>query len=98
MVILSIGIKGKFIVGFDGKEHRLLHDGVIIIQKNWIKHMGKSYSGEVNRWIDASSSLVMPGLINTHIHASSSPKDKSFLEDVGARHFYRVILLRTFQP
>lgn len=30
----------------------------------------------------------MPGLINTHIHASSSPKDKSFLEDVGARHFY----------
>ena len=27
-------------------------------------------------------------MINTHVHAASSPKDKSFLEDVGARHFY----------
>lgn len=75
-------------MGFDGKEHRLLRDGVIIIEGNRIKHVGKSYASEVNRWIDASRSLVMPGLINTHIHASSSPKDKSFLEDVGARHFY----------
>ncbi|MFQ5820856.1 MAG: amidohydrolase family protein [Candidatus Heimdallarchaeota archaeon] len=85
---MSIGIRGKFIVGFDGKEHKLLHDGVVIIEGNRIKYVGKSYTGEVNRWIDASRSLVMPGLINTHIHASSSPKDKSFLEDVGARHFY----------
>jgi len=85
---LSIGIRGKFIVGFDGKEHKLIHNGVVIIEGNRIKHVGKSYTGEINRWLDASRSLVMPGLINTHIHASSSPKDKSFLEDVGARHFY----------
>jgi len=61
---------------------------VVIIEGKRIKHVGMSYSGRVERWIDAGRSLVMPGLINTHIHASSSPKDKSFLEDVGARHFY----------
>ncbi|UCD44574.1 MAG: amidohydrolase family protein [Candidatus Bathyarchaeota archaeon] len=85
---MSFGIKGKFIVGFDGEEHRLLEDGVVVVEGRRIKHVGKTYSGEVERWIDASKGLVMPGLINTHIHASSSPKDKSFLEDVGARHFY----------
>jgi len=83
-----LGIKGKFVVGFDGDEHRLLRDGVVVIEGERVKHVGKSYSGRVDRWIDASGSLVMPGLINTHIHAAGSPKDKSFLEDVGARHFY----------
>ncbi|MCW3979300.1 MAG: amidohydrolase family protein, partial [Candidatus Bathyarchaeota archaeon] len=85
---MTIGIKGKFVIGFDGEEHRLLRDGVVVIEGKRVKHVGKSYSSRVDRWIDASSSLVMPGLINTHIHATGSPKDKSFLEDVGARHFY----------
>ena len=85
---MSIGIKGKFIAAFDGEEHRLLKDGVVVVEGQRIKHVGKTYSGQVDRWIDASGSLVMPGLINTHIHAASSPKDKSFIEDVGARHFY----------
>ncbi len=30
----------------------------------------------------------MPGLINTHLHASTAPKDKSFLEDIGIRQLY----------
>ena len=85
---MSLGIKGKFLVGFDGSEHRLLHDGVVVIEGQRVKYVGKTYSGHVERWIDASGCLVIPGLINTHIHAASSPKDKSFLEDVGARHFY----------
>ena len=85
---MSIGIRGKFIVGFNGEEHRLLEDGVVIIEGNRIEHVGKTFLGQVERWIDARKSLVMPGLINTHIHASGSPRDKSFLEDVGARHFY----------
>lgn len=85
---MSLGIKAKFIVGFDGKEHRLIRDGVVVVEENRIKHVGKSYSGSVDRWINAGLSLVIPGLINTHIHASSSPKDKSFLEDIGVRQFY----------
>jgi len=85
---LSLGIRAKFIVGFDGVEHRLLTDGVVVVEGKRIAHVGRSYAGRVDRWIDAGRGFVIPGLINTHIHASSSPKDKSFLEDVGARHFY----------
>ena len=85
---MSIGIRGKFIVGFDGSEHRLINDGVVVYEGNRITHVGRSYSGEVDRWIDASGCLVMPGLINTHIHAAGAPNDKSFLEDIGVRPLY----------
>ena len=85
---MSIGIKGKFVVGFDGVQHRIIRDGVVIVDGNRIKRVGKGYDGKVDRWIDASTGLVMPGLINTHIHASTAPKDKGFIDDTGARHFY----------
>lgn len=85
---MSIGINGKYIIGFDGEEHRLLKDGVVIYEGNRIKHVGKSYSGPVGEWIDASTGLVIPGLINTHLHAAGAPNDKSFLEDVGVRPLY----------
>ncbi len=85
---MSIGIKAKFVVGFDGVEHRIIRDGVVIVDGKRIKHVGKGYEGKVDKWIDASTGLVMPGLINTHIHAATAPKDKGFIDDIGARHFY----------
>ena len=85
---MSIGIKGKWIVAFDGQEQRLLTDGVVIIDGKRIEHVGKTYGGEVERWIDAGHHLVTPGFICTHTHASSAPKDKSFIDDTGAKHFY----------
>jgi len=85
---MSIGIKGKWIVAFDGQEQRLLTDGVVIINGKRIEHVGKTYKGEVERWIDAERHLVTPGFICTHTHASSAPKDKSFIDDTGAKHFY----------
>ncbi|MBN1683388.1 amidohydrolase family protein, partial [Candidatus Bathyarchaeota archaeon] len=85
---MSFGIRGKWVIGFDGFEHRLIRDGVVVVDGNHIKHIGKSYDGKVDRWINASHHLVSPGFICTHCHAASAPKDKSFIDDTGARHFY----------
>ncbi len=82
------GIKGKWIIAHDGEKPRLLRDGVVIIEDKKIKHVGKSYNGKVDKWIDASKHVVTPGFIATHVHAATSPKDKSFIDDVGARHFW----------
>lgn len=46
---MSLGIRGKWIIGFDGCEHRLLMDGVMVIEGNRVKHVGKSYNGDVDR-------------------------------------------------
>jgi hypothetical protein len=35
---MSLGIKGKFVVGFDGVEHRIIRDGVVIVDGERIKH------------------------------------------------------------
>ncbi|MCW4050844.1 MAG: hypothetical protein NWE89_14020 [Candidatus Bathyarchaeota archaeon] len=85
---MSIGIKAKWIIAHDGNEHRLIRDGVVITEGNRIKHVGKDYSGSVDNWIDAIHHVVIPGFICTHTHASSAPKDKSFIDDTGARNFY----------
>jgi cytosine/adenosine deaminase-related metal-dependent hydrolase len=85
---MSIGIKGKWIIAHDGNDHRLVRDGVVVTEGNRVKYVGKSYKGKVDRWIDASTHVVIPGMICTHTHASSAPKDKSFIDDTGARHFY----------
>ncbi len=85
---MSLGIRGRFVVGFDGAEHRIIHDGLVVVEGNRVKHVGKSYAGPVDRWIEAPTGLIIPGLINTHIHAATAPKDKGFVDDTGARHFY----------
>jgi cytosine/adenosine deaminase-related metal-dependent hydrolase len=85
---MSIGIKGKWLVAYDGTEHRLVKNGVVVIEGNIIKHVGKSYNGAVESWIDASHHVVIPGLICTHTHASTAPKDKSFIDDTGAPSLY----------
>jgi 5-methylthioadenosine/S-adenosylhomocysteine deaminase len=83
-----IRIDGGVIVGYQHGGHRILTDGVIVIEGNEIVHVGKTFEGTVDRTIDARNAIVTPGMINTHTHLSESPLDKSFIEDVGRRQFY----------
>jgi 5-methylthioadenosine/S-adenosylhomocysteine deaminase len=81
-------IQAGHIIAFQDGQHRRLVDGVIVIEDDRILHVGKSYDGAVDERVNASSMIVTPGLINTHIHVTGSPLDKSFLEDRGDRQFY----------
>lgn len=48
---MSLGIRGKLVVGFDGEEHRLLRDGVVIVKGRQVRHVRKTYQEEVDSWI-----------------------------------------------
>jgi cytosine/adenosine deaminase-related metal-dependent hydrolase len=85
---MSIGIKGKWIVAYDGQEHRLIRDGTVITEGQRITYVGKESNHDPDTWIDATHHVIIPGFICTHTHASTAPKDKSFIDDTGARHFY----------
>ena len=85
---MSIGIKAKWIIAYDGYENKLLRDGVVIVEGQHIEYVGKTYNGKVDRWIEAPTHVVTAGFICTHTHASSAPKDKSFIDDVGAPSLY----------
>ncbi len=43
---MSLGLKGKFVIGFDGVEHRIIRDGVVVVDGKRIKYVGKSYDGK----------------------------------------------------
>jgi 5-methylthioadenosine/S-adenosylhomocysteine deaminase len=65
-------IKGGYVVSHDGEQHRILRPGVVVFEGSEILCVGRSYSDQVDRVIDASDKLVSPGFINMHALASTS--------------------------
>ena len=70
----SIYIKNAYIVTANGKGE-IIKDGSIFIEDGEIKEVGKSDSMKAYRpeyLIDAAHKVVMPGLINTHVHLAQA--------------------------
>jgi cytosine/adenosine deaminase-related metal-dependent hydrolase len=87
-VAKRVKIECGTVIAFQQGEHRVLEDGVVVLEGETIVHVGPSFPGEVDEVIDARDLLVTPGFINTHAHLTESPLDKSLVEDVGKRQFY----------
>ena len=65
-------VHGAWVIGFDGRDHELLPDGVVVYEDDRILHVGYSFDGHVDRRIEAPGRLISPGLINHHVHAGSN--------------------------
>jgi len=89
-------LRGGWIVGHDGAEHRIIEDGVVVFRGDAITHVGTSYDGPSDRAIDATAHLVIPGLINGHVHVGAMAGDRMIL-DAGRRDFFRSGFLN-YQP
>ncbi len=63
-------INGSWIIGFQHGSHRVLRDGVVVIEDDRIIHVGRSFDGHVDRTIDAIGKLVSPGFVNIHALAN----------------------------
>ncbi len=68
-------IQGGHVVAFDGKEHEIVKDGVVVFDGNRIEYVGKAYSQPVDEKIDAKGCLVSPGFIDTHFHSGINASD-----------------------
>ncbi len=68
-------IQGGYVVGFNGKEHEIIKDGVVVFAGNQIEFVGKEYSQPVQKNIDAKGCLVSPGFIDTHFHSGINASD-----------------------
>jgi cytosine/adenosine deaminase-related metal-dependent hydrolase len=80
-------IQGGWIVGYDGRGHQLWRDGVVVFEDDRIIHVGQRFEGQVDRHIDAGGMLVMPGLINTHLHLGTNAPHTFFLDHTKADYF-----------
>ena len=68
-------IQGGFVVGFNGAEHEIFNDGVVVFEGNRIEFAGKEYAHPVDKKIDAKGCLVSPGFIDTHFHSGINASD-----------------------
>lgn len=80
-------IQGGYVVGFNGKSHEILKEGVVVFENETISFVGFSYTGSVDKTVDARKKLVIPGFVNTHIHANSNAGDY-FLNDPGRNDYF----------
>lgn len=80
-------IQGGWIVGFDGLHHQLWRDGVLVYEDDRILHVGQNFQGQIDQQIEASGMLVMPGLINTHLHLGTNAPHTFFLDHTRADYF-----------
>jgi cytosine/adenosine deaminase-related metal-dependent hydrolase len=84
-------IHAGHVVAFDGRGHRLLRDGTVIVDGDRIVFVGRRAGApaeEVSETIDAPEAVLTPGLISTHAHIGGSPLDRSFIEDRGNPQFF----------
>lgn len=68
-------IQGGFVIGFDGQEHEIIKDGVVVFQNDRIEFVGKEYAQSVDNKVDARGCLVSPGFIDTHFHSGINASD-----------------------
>lgn len=77
-------IVGGMVIGFDGVKHVLLENSDVVFQDSRIVFVGKSYGEKVDRTIDATSKIILPGFINIHTHSLTAPlMYRGILEDEG---------------
>src|SRR3989338_8429847 len=68
-------IQGGYVVGFNGREHEVIRDGVVAFERDRVLFVGKQYTEPVDKKIDAKGCLVSPGLIDTHFHSGGNASD-----------------------
>ena len=73
---------GTVIAWIDGK-HQVIDRGSVVFDGQMITFVGTAYDGEADQVIDAAGRLVIPGLINNHLHVTDTPFTKGYLEDIG---------------
>ena len=65
---MKILIKNGYVVSMVSEIRRC----DLLIEDDRIKRIGENISCEVDRVIDATNKIVMPGLINAHTHVAMS--------------------------
>lgn len=80
-------IRGGWVVGFSGKTHALIRDGVVVYEDDRILSVGHRFDGPVDREIDARGGLVAPGFIDTHVHSGHRASHR-LISDTGRPDFF----------
>jgi 5-methylthioadenosine/S-adenosylhomocysteine deaminase len=75
-------IENGVVIAWDGERHNVIDGGTVAFEGNEIIHVGECYDCAVDKTVDASGRLVMPGFVNAHLHLTDTPFTRGHQEDV----------------
>ena len=88
-------IQGGDIVACAGGGHRLLRGGALVFEDDRVTFVGRAFAGAVDRRIDATGRLVIPGLVNIHCHADVEAGGR-LIADAGRRDYFHTGFLNYY--
>ncbi|MEZ4510605.1 MAG: chlorohydrolase family protein [Chloroflexota bacterium] len=57
-------LTAAFVIGYDGNDHVIYHDGELVYQDDRIEFVGHNYPHAVDQTIDAGLAMICPGFID----------------------------------
>src|SRR5262247_1053062 len=88
-------IHGGDVVAYADDSHRLLRGGALVFEDDRVTFVGRAFAGPVDRRIDATGRLVIPGLVNIHCHADTEAGGR-LIADVGRRDYFHTGFLNYY--
>lgn len=77
-------IRNGTVLAWRNGRHEVCKNAELVFDGNEIVFVGERYEGAIDEMIDATGRLVIPGLINGHLHVTDTPFTKGYLEDTGS--------------
>jgi 5-methylthioadenosine/S-adenosylhomocysteine deaminase len=76
-----------WLVGYKDGKHTLWRNAELVYEGNTILFVGERFDGAVDQEIDASTRLVIPGFIDTHVHSGHRASHR-LISDVGRPDYF----------
>lgn len=88
-------LQGGDVVAYQDGGHRLLRGGALVFEDDRVVFVGRQYRRSVDRRVDTTGKLVIPGLINLHCHADTEAGGR-LVADAGRRDYFQAGFLNYF--
>lgn len=78
-------IENGTVIAWQDGAHRIIERGVVVLENDSIVAVGVNVPppAEADVRIDATGRIVMPGFVNTHLHATDTPFTRGYLEEAS---------------
>lgn len=92
---MRTALEGGDVIAYHDGGHRILPRGTLVLEDDRVLFVGRSFPGPVDRRVDVTGRLVIPGLINLHCHADTEAGGR-LIADVGRRDYFQTGFLNYF--
>ena len=84
-----------WVVGYDPDRdgHVYMRGADVAFSNDTIIHIGRDYGGEAEHVIDGKDVMVLPGMLDLHLHGYMEMHGKGFFEDLATKHMWMTQLL-----